>query len=144
MTIFADTNVVLDWLLDRTDTYADEATDLFLAAEEKRLTMYISSGCVYTIAYVLQKTGKRGQKLRDALNSFLTLLNVAGANRNTFITASQLTAITNLEDGFQYQIALETGTIQYFVTGNIKDFQSVDQSNLPVVTPTEMIRLLAQ
>jgi predicted nucleic acid-binding protein len=144
MTIFVDTNVVLDWLLDRTDTYADEATDLFLAAEENQLTIYISSGCVYTIAYVLHKTGKRGQKLRDALNSFLALVNVAGADRETFIAASHLTAITDLEDGFQYQTALGTSAIQYFVTGNIKDFRSTDQNRLPVVTPTEMVRLLAQ
>ena len=44
MTIFMDTNVVLDWLLDREDTFADEATSLFLAAEENRLTIYISAG----------------------------------------------------------------------------------------------------
>ncbi|GAB3758812.1 type II toxin-antitoxin system VapC family toxin [Spirosoma pomorum] len=142
MTIFIAANVVLDWLLDRTDTYADEATDLFLAAEENRITIYISSGCTYTIAYVLHKTGKRGQKLRDALISFLTLINVAGANRDTFTNASDLTAITDLKDGFQYQTALGTSAIRYFVTGNIKDFRSAYQTRLPVVTPTEMVRLL--
>ncbi len=143
MTIFIDTNVVLDWLLDRTDTYADEATSLFLAAEENRLTIYISSGCIYTVAYVLHKTGKRGQKLRDALASFLNLVHVAGADRQTFMAATQLITITDLEDGFQYQTALGIDAIQYFVTGNIKDFRLADQSRLPVVTPAEMIRFIA-
>ncbi len=143
MTIFLDTNVVLDWLLDRVDTYADEATSLFLAAEEKRVTIYISAGSVYTVAYVLHRAGKRGQKLRDALLSFLNLVEVAGADKNTFVAASQLMTITDLEDGFQYQTALGNRAIQYFVTGNIKDFRLADQTRLPVVTPAEMVVLLS-
>ncbi|GAB3695402.1 PIN domain-containing protein [Spirosoma flavus] len=142
MTIFLDTNVVLDWLLDRNDTFADEATTLFLAAEEKRITIYISAGSVYTVAYVLHRSGKKGQKLRDALVSFLNLVQVASANKNTFLAASQLLTITDLEDGFQYQTALGNQSIQYFVTGNIKDFRSTDQSQLPVVTPNEMVMIL--
>ncbi|MFD2571196.1 type II toxin-antitoxin system VapC family toxin [Spirosoma soli] len=139
MIIFLDTNVVLDWLPDREDTFAEEATSLFLAAEEQRLTIYISAGSVYTVAYVLHRAGKRGQKLRDALQSFLNLVEVAGASKNTFMAANQLLTITDLEDGFQYQTALENRAIQYFVTGNIKDFRLADQSQLPVVTPAEMI-----
>lgn len=142
MTIFLDTNVVLDWLLDRNDTFADEATSLFLAAEEKRITIYISAGSVYTVAYVLYRAGRRGQKLRDALVSFLNLIQVAEANKNTFLAASHLMAIKDLEDGFQYQAAQENPAIEYFVTGNIKDFRLADQSRLPVVTPAEMVKTI--
>ena len=144
MTIFVDTNVVLDWLLDRTDTYADEATALFLAAEGNRLTIYISAGSIYTVAYVLHRAGKRGQKQRDALLSFLNLVQVVGADKNTFVSASQLMTSTDLEDGFQYQTALHNPAIQYFVTGNVKDFRLADQSRLPVITPADMVDRLAQ
>ena len=142
MTVFLDTNVVLDWLLDRTDTYADEATSLFTAAEENRLTVYISAGSVYTVAYVLHRAGKRGQKLRDALGSFLNLVQVAVADKNTFVLASQLMTVTDLEDGFQYQTALGNSAIQYFVTGNVKDFCGADKSQLPVITPAEMVAMV--
>lgn len=142
MTIFVDTNVVLDWLLDRDDTFADEATSLFIAAEENRLTIYLSGGSVYTVAYVLHRAGKRGQTLRDALTGFLRLVHVASADKNTFVSASQLMTITDLEDGFQYQTALENRAIQYFVTGDIKDFRLADQSQLPVVTPSDMVAIL--
>lgn len=142
MTIFVDTNVVLDWLLDREDTFADEATSLFLAAEQNRLIIYLSGGSVYTVAYVLHRAGKRGQRLRDALTSFLRLVQVASADKNTFMSASQLMTITDLEDGFQYQTALENRAVQYFVTVNIKDFRLTDQSQLPVVTPAEMVTML--
>lgn len=137
-----DTNVILDWLLDREDTFAEEATSLFQAAEENRLTIYISSGSVYTVAYVLHRAGKRGQKQRDALLSFLDLVQVAGADKDTFVMASKLMTITDLEDGFQYQTALGNSSIQYFVTGNTKDFRLADQSQLSVVTPADMVALL--
>ena len=81
MTIFMDTNVILDWLLDREDMYTDEATSLFLAAEENRVTIYISAGSVCTVAYVLHRAGKRGQKQRDALESFLNLVQIAGTDK---------------------------------------------------------------
>ena len=142
MTIFMDTNVILDWLLDLEDTYADEATRLFLAAEENRVTIYISAGSVCTVAYVLHRAGKRGQKQRDALESFLNLMQVAGADTNTFVSASQLMSITDLEDGFQYQTSLGNPAIRYFVTGNTRDFRLADQSQLPVVTPAEMVNKL--
>lgn len=143
MIIFLDTNVVLDWLLDREDTYAQEATDLFLAAEESRITVCVSAGSVYTVAYVLHRAGKRGRALRNALSSFLTLVDVANADKDTFVRANQLTDISDLEDAFQYQIALTNPAIQYMVTGNTKDFRAADQSRLPVVTPAEMVKILA-
>ncbi len=142
MTIFVDTNVILDWLLDRVDTFAEEATSLFLAAEEKRITLYISGGSVYTVVYILHRAGKRGQKLRDALGNFLNLVQIVGSDKNTFVSANQLMTITDLEDGFQYQTALGNSAIQYFVTGNVKDFRLTDQSQLPVVTPAEMVAIL--
>lgn len=145
MTIFLDTNVILDWLLDREDTYAEDATNLFLAAEENRLTIHISAGSVYTVAYVLHKAGKRGKKLREALASFLNLVQIAITDRNTFVAANQLLEIEDLEDGFQYQTASEVADIQYFVTGNIKDFQKLDKNQLPVITPSEAVKkLMAQ
>lgn len=143
MTVFLDTNVVLDWLLDREDTFAQEATDLFLAAEESRITICVSAGSVYTVAYVLHRAGKRGQALRTALNSFLALVEVTVADKDTFVRANQLSGISDLEDAFQYQTALNNPLIQYVVTGNTKDFRLADQSRLPVITPTELVKLLS-
>lgn len=143
MTVFLNTNIVLDWLLDREDTYAQETTDLFVAAEEGRIAICVAAGSIYTVAYVLHRAGKRGQALRTALSSFLALVDVAIADKITFVKTSQLTDISDLEDAFQYRTALNNPLIQYMVTGNIKDFRLTDQSRLPAVTPTEMVKLLS-
>lgn len=50
--------------------------------------------------------------------------------------------ISDPEDGFQYRTVLDNSAIQYFVTGNIKDFKLVDQSQLPVIAPAKIVGLL--
>ncbi|GAA4407979.1 hypothetical protein GCM10023187_29240 [Nibrella viscosa] len=142
MTLFLDTNVVLAWLLDRQDTYSEEATTVFLAAEQKRVTLYVSAGSVYTVAYVLHKSGRRSLALRNDLQAFLSLVEVAPADKQTFIAACWLGDMKDLEDAFQYQTALKQTGIDYFVTGNIRDFIANQHPELPVLTPAEMVQKL--
>lgn len=44
MKIFLDTNVLLDWILDRQDTFADEATAIIELAEKGNIEAHISAG----------------------------------------------------------------------------------------------------
>ena len=141
MTIFLDTTILLDWILDRQDTFADEATEIMLAAEQQKILVYISPGSLYTVVYVLHRSGKRGQILRDYLNRFLSIIEIAAAPRQTFMDACKLAEISDLEDSFQYQIALGVANCQYFVTGNIKDFKRLTSPLIPVVSPAEMVQL---
>lgn len=140
MILFMDTNVLLDWLLDRKDTYADEATQLIEFSEKGKVKLIISSGSLYTITYVLEKSGKKGVVLRNTLKQILALLEVCSSSTNTYINACNL-SIKDLEDAYQYQIASENSAM-YFVTGNIKDFLIHTQATLPVLTPDQMLQIL--
>lgn len=141
MTVFFDTNVVLDWLLDRRDTFAEEVMTLFTLAEEGRIRIWVSSGTLYTVAYVLFKANKRGQKLRATMKDFLSLVEVVPAGKSTFLSACEMDEMFDLEDAFQYQIALQTESL-YFVTGNIQDFRTGQRPDLPVLTPAELLNIL--
>ena len=138
MKIFLDTNVLLDWLLDRQDTFANEATAIIEAAENNLIEAYISAGTVYTIAYVLEKSGKKGEALRSAMTRLLNLLNVKATDTQPYLAAC-LRNMKDLEDAFQYEIALYGLKMDYFVTANLKDFATQDQKELPVVTPAQML-----
>ena len=54
--IFLDTNVILDHALDR--AFAEEAEKIFAKAEEGAIICYISTGSLYTLAYILEKATK--------------------------------------------------------------------------------------
>ena len=141
MKVFLDTNVLLDWVLDRRDTFSEEATKIIQAAENNLIEAYISAGSVYTIAYVLEKSGKKGQVLRDILLQIFNILNIKEVDNTPFINACKRD-MRDLEDAFQYEIALYSNKIDYFVTANIKDFITQDTANLPVITPSQMVDYL--
>ena len=141
MKVFLDTNVLLDWLLDRQDTFADEATMLIEAAETGKVRAYISAGSVYTIAYVLEKVGKKGTKLRTIMQQVLGILNVCAADSTPYQKACAR-KMKDLEDAFQYETALHQGELSYFVTGNLRDFATQNTDALPVVTPAQMVRAI--
>jgi predicted nucleic acid-binding protein len=142
MTVFFDTNVLLDWLLDRQDNYANEATLLIEAAEQNKIKAYMSAGSVYTIAYVLERAGKKGDTLRSIMQSILLTVKVKTTDTDPYITACSLD-FKDLEDAFQYAIASQQGNdsqADYFVTGNLRDFY--DTTVVPVVTPRQMLALI--
>ena len=99
MKVFLDTNVLLDWLLDRQDTFADDATTIIEASEKDMIEAYVSAGSIYTIAYVLEKSGKRGEKLRLAMTRVLNLLKVRETDTRPYLLACQ-SPMKDLEDAF--------------------------------------------
>jgi len=141
MNIFLDTNVLLDWLLDRQDTFADEATAIIDAAEKKKIGAYVSAGSLYTTAYVLEKSGRKGNDLRTAMQKVLGVLNVIKADNTPYQKACERD-MKDLEDAFQYEVALHGGRLNYFVTANLRDFATQNTDSLPVITPAQMLKYL--
>ncbi|MES2794910.1 MAG: PIN domain-containing protein [Bacteroidota bacterium] len=142
MKIFFDTNVILDWLLDRTNNYAFEATELINFAIQKQIEIYISSGSMFTIAYVLERSGKKGETLKALLTRILELFKIQSTDETPFQLACQ-SKFKDMEDAFQYEIAMFNNNLNYFVTGNLKEFRNNAVGNLPVITPKQMLKLLA-
>ncbi len=141
MNVFLDTNVVLDWLLDRKDTFADEATAIIDAAEKKQVKAYISAGSLYTAAYVLEKSGRKGEDLRRAMQKVLSVLKVRKAENSPYQKACERD-MKDLEDAFQYEVALHGGKLDYFITANLRDFATQDTDLLPVITPAQLLSYL--
>ena len=48
---------------------------------------------------------------------------------------------SDIEDAIQYYTAAQDDKINYFITRNIKDFK-YGEDNLPVITPTQFLKLL--
>lgn len=139
MNVFLDTNVLLDWLLDRQDTFANEATAILEASEKKNINAYVSAGSIYTIAYVLEKSGKKGEDLRRAMQKVLGIIKVIEADNAPYQKACARD-MKDIEDAFQYEVALHNGKLNYFVTANLRDFATQNTASLPVITPAQLLR----
>jgi predicted nucleic acid-binding protein len=134
--VFLDTNVILDHALDR--AFADEAEKIFAMAEESKISCYISTGSVYTLAYVLEKATRDINIVREKLLLYLTFITPI-SNLPFYIEQAICDkAFDDIEDAFQYYTALQAGC-DFFVTVNIKDFKKGEQKKLPVLKPDDFL-----
>lgn len=138
MTVFFDTNVLLDHALLRQDTYASEAIQLLEWCEQGELMGLVSTGSWYSLTYVLRKRWGNTDELREKLTAYLLLLQVISTDSGVLREALSEPR-RDLEDAYQYFTALRYGAA-YFITANIKDFLPLEQAALPVVTPDAFLR----
>ncbi|MBI1766837.1 MAG: PIN domain-containing protein [Bacteroidetes bacterium] len=130
--VFLDTNVFLDHLLDR-DTHS---SNLLRSCEEGQTHGYASSASFYTLAYVIRKNVSAAET-RKLLGDYLRFISILPTQKNA-LRISLDGSFTDLEDTFQYFTALEEERLDFFITNNLKDYQRVSQQ-LPVISPRKFI-----
>ena len=132
MIVFLDTNVVLDYLLEREDFY-ENANRLFELAYSAEIPMYISSLSVANIAYVARKNFSQ-EILYDIITDLRKVISFTNVDDLTIQRALILRA-NDFEDAIQYFSALQAGA-DCIVTRNVKDFSF---SDIEVITPSDFL-----
>lgn len=127
MKVFLDTNVVLDYYLNRAG--ADTAEMIFAMGYGKAYEIYVSALTFSNIAYITRKKFP-GEQLYGVLNTLLELADVTAVDRSTVLQSVAVHA-RDFEDAMQYYSALSIEA-DYIVTSNIKDFPF---SEIPVYEP---------
>ncbi len=140
MKVFLDTNVILDHALDRRRCYADEATRILEWCALGFVEGFISSASVYTLTYVLERAGYRDEALRQKLQTYLSWVTPLPTDTPVFRSAFD-SKFGDMEDTYQYYTALHS-KMNYFITGNLKDFSIVNTSpSLTVLSPADFVKL---
>jgi len=132
MRILIDTNVILDFVLNRAP-FADDAATLFQHIERQALFAVVSASAVTDIFYLLQK-----EKV-DAvafLKDFLSAVDVMGVDK-AIIMYALYSGWTDFEDAVQAQVAIEN-SIDAVITRNTKDYRRLKE--IQVLTPTELLQ----
>jgi predicted nucleic acid-binding protein len=129
-TVFIDTNVILDVLLQR-EGFWEESAKIFVLAEQGKIQACVSSSSITDIFYVSRK------KLtlpiaRKAIENLLNLFEIVGVDESDLRGALTI-PISDVEDALQAWCAKKAGA-EAFITQNIEDFNNID---IPVITPTE-------
>lgn len=130
--VFLDSNVILDHALNR--AFADEAEKIFSMSEQGKIVCYVSTGSLYTLAYILEKALKNINLVREKLLLYLTLITPVSCLPHYFEQAINDKAFDDIEDAFQYYTALRSDC-DFFITANVKDFKKGEMNNLPVLKP---------
>ena len=133
--LLIDTNVVIDLLAKREDFYR-EAQELFTLADEKNISLFISSLTFANTHYVLSKY-LNVNETRKVLIKFKVLVKVLPLEDKIieWVLASNF---NDFEDAIQYYTALDN-KLDIIITQDKKDFK---MSELPVLTAKEYLNKL--
>jgi predicted nucleic acid-binding protein len=127
--VFIDTDVIIDFLIDR-KPFSIEAAKIFSLIDQKKIKGSVSSISFSNLYYVLRKIGSHKKVISSLqkLSEFVDILKVD----SEIIKSALLSDFKDFEDSIQYFTALENKKIDYIITRNIRDFREV---SLPVMTP---------
>lgn len=135
--IFIDTDVIIDFLIDR-EPHSREAAIIFTLIEQKKLKGYVSSLTFSNLYYVLRKIESHN-KVKAKLDSISRLFTILKVDQQTIKNAIA-SGFPDFEDSIQYNCALDYKKIDVLITRNIKDYKG---SEIPVMTPVDYLKMVS-
>ena len=135
--IFIDTDVIIDFLIDR-EPHSREAAIIFTLIEQKKLKGYVSSLTFSNLYYILRKIESHIKVIAklDSISRLLTILKVD----QQIIKFAIASGFPDFEDSIQYNCALDYKKIDVLITRNIKDYKG---SQIPVMTPAVYLKMVS-
>jgi predicted nucleic acid-binding protein len=132
--LFIDTDIIIDFLIDR-KPFSREAAIIFTLVEQKKLKGYASSLTFSNLYYVLRKF-ETHKKVISKLDSLSKLVNILKVDDQT-IKSALASSFQDFEDSIQHFCASESKKPDAIITRNIKDYKN---SELPVMTPGDFLK----
>jgi len=130
--IFIDSDIILDFLLDR-KPFSDDAEVLFNHFEKNKLTAYSTSVVFSNVFYILNDINKKKDAVKT-LNSLNRIIKILPTTNNAMIKAFTC-KLRDFEDSIQYETCKENN-VDIILTRNSRDFKRGD---IKVLTASEFI-----
>ena len=137
MTVFLDSNIILDILLKNQDFY-QESQQLLNLADNPKVDFFISASSITDIFYIVKKKLNDAEKTKDYLRLLLELVSVAGIDE-TCIKNALNSSWKDFEDAVQHEASIQIQA-DFLITRNIKDFQT---QFVEIITPADFLRKFA-
>lgn len=131
--IFIDTNVLIDLLVDR-KPFSKHAIEIFSLAETKEINLYTSSHTIATTYYVLKKYSDESE-LRKIFYGLLDFVKIIAVDENV-VRKALMSTTKDFEDGIPLMSAITVKKIDSIITRNPKDFKG---STIKIVTPDKFL-----
>jgi len=129
-TVFADTNVILDVLLQNEGLWEDSLR-VFQLAERKEVRVCVSASSITDIFYISRKK-LTISGARKAIEMLLNIFEIVGVDESDLRRALTV-PISDIEDALQAWCAKKAGA-EAIITRNGDDFKGID---IPVISPKQ-------
>lgn len=131
MRVLIDTNVVLDFLLER-EPFVESAAKLFQQIDHGQIEGFITATTITNIYYILRKAAGSTIAI-DAVSQILTDLNICMVDRQILKQAVDLN-FQDFEDAVQYSCAVAS-QVDAIITRDTSGFVAAE---IPVISPDEL------
>jgi len=134
MNVLLDTDVILDFFLDR-KPFSDDTARIFALCESKEVHGFITP-VAYSNTYYLLRQAAHHDRVIDKLKLLLSITDVLPMDRDVVVQALN-SGFSDFEDALQYSAAIVGGNIDAIITRDTKDYR---KSRIAVLTPESFIR----
>jgi predicted nucleic acid-binding protein len=134
--VLLDTNVVLDFLLDRAP-FADAAAAIWQANDDGQVEAYVSVVTPVNVFYIARKL-KGAATGRQLVESLLSACRVCAPDRSALLSALAL-PVKDYEDAVQV-VSAQAELLDALITRDPDDYKGVQ---FPVISPAGFLEQLA-
>lgn len=133
MRVLIDTNIVLDYLLQR-EPFFQDAEQLFQAIDSGQVIGYVTATTLTDIFYIARKHTRSLDQARQAISETLTVMAICPVNRDILESAFN-SGLVDFEDAVQIFSAVAQG-LDAIATRDAKGFLS---SPIPVLSIQDLL-----
>lgn len=133
--ILIDTNVLLDYLLER-DPFFEDAKKVILSCTEGDTKGCIAAHSISNMFFILRKDYTASER-REILSSLCTIFDVEGIDKAKLLAGLANEEFSDFEDCLQMECAKSYGA-EYIITRNVADYSA---SEIKAILPSEYLEL---
>ena len=133
--ILIDTNVLLDYLLER-EPFFDDAKKVILSCTEGNIKGCIATHSISNMFFILRKDYTAKER-REILLNLCTIFNIEGIDKAKLLSGLANEDFSDFEDCLQMECAKSYGA-EYIVTRNVADYST---SEIKAILPSEYLGL---
>jgi predicted nucleic acid-binding protein len=136
--VLIDTNIVLDYLLER-EQFLKDAEALFNAIDSGQVIGYVTATTLTDIFYIARRQTRSVELARQAVSTTLAVMVIASVNR-AILEAAFASELADFEDAVQIHCAVSQG-LDAIVTRDTQDFSG---SVIPVLSVPQLLKRLEE
>lgn len=133
--ILIDTNVLIDYLLER-ELFFDDAKEIILSCAEGNTKGCIAAHSIPNMFFILRKDYNSKER-REILSNLCSLFDVEGIDKDKLLAGLSNEDFSDFEDCLQMECAKSYGA-DYIVTRNVSDYAT---SEVRAIEPKDYLKL---
>lgn len=133
--ILIDTNVLIDYLLER-EPFFEDAKDVILSCADGKVKGCIAAHSIPNMFFILRKDYSAKER-REVLSNLCSIFDVEGIDKAKLLVGLTNEDFSDFEDCLQMECAKSYGA-DYIVTRNISDYST---SEIKAIMPKDYLEL---